>query len=716
MTDRNETSKAAKHSMPSSSTLGRPPRVVVIGCGPGGMFFCHALETQRRQLQEKGDSAGLARLPIVTCFEVASGPGGVWRTLERYTANNDNDNSNTAADNTNISAVQDTAQTTIADSDSADNEEEKKTDDPNEINVQSVLSLPSNAKEAAPSRGKLNGTSLSSASAAADGASTTTASTTDTASSAASLLHNHSTAPPITNMYEALWTNGPKECMEFFDYTYQEHFGYRLPVYMPRGALLDYMTARVTKHCPTFFQDYVRFQTKVHQVRYDEHGQHFVVDTVHTPTKTNERHIFDYCVWAAGDNGKPKIPRALVSTLHNGGYTGTVIHSTDTSDFEHHVRGKRVLMVGGSYSAEDLALVACKLGVKRLYINSRTDDNVVTWMGAWPGDKVELLLSQTLTGVFGDNRRGLEFSETERTGDSDGFGVADGTSVSTRLQDIDTVVLCTGYKIQVDMLEPSLAEPLLNDRSKDCVEIPDNDNDTTFQLPPTPADQHLGIVPLESSAIRYDGTYLRPLIYRGVLMSNPRMMYLRHDTEEIPILGVDAVAWMLLKHIREAGANLPSPQEMAHRNHQQALDELQLPFLRYYMDRNYQKVWDNKYYELPKTVQKELDEAWYKAEMDATVYDVSLVARDMAEAGMPVSFGNVHQLNDKGKSIVEMENLSGKHRWALEKDNDTASWKTFRDTDDADQFKSVFSEQTGVPLKKRWMDIDNVDDPDLLRP
>ena len=27
------------------------------------------------------------------------------------------------------------------------------------------------------------------------------------------------------SMYRYLWSNGPKECLEFADYTFEEHFG-----------------------------------------------------------------------------------------------------------------------------------------------------------------------------------------------------------------------------------------------------------------------------------------------------------------------------------------------------------------------------------------------------------------------------------------------------------------------------------------------------------
>lgn len=61
--------------------------VAVIGCGPGGMFFCHALETKRREMIARGES--VVHLPHVTVFERASGPGGVWRSQRRSVSSSD---------------------------------------------------------------------------------------------------------------------------------------------------------------------------------------------------------------------------------------------------------------------------------------------------------------------------------------------------------------------------------------------------------------------------------------------------------------------------------------------------------------------------------------------------------------------------------------------------------------------------------------------------
>jgi len=59
-----------------------PESIVVIGCGPGGMFFCHALETKIREMLERGESVD--NLPKVTVFEQAGSPGGVWRSNRNH--------------------------------------------------------------------------------------------------------------------------------------------------------------------------------------------------------------------------------------------------------------------------------------------------------------------------------------------------------------------------------------------------------------------------------------------------------------------------------------------------------------------------------------------------------------------------------------------------------------------------------------------------------
>ena len=51
--------------------------------------------------------------------------------------------------------------------------------------------------------------------------------------------------PVHCSMYRYLWSNGPKECLEFADYTFEEHFGKPIASYPPRAVLHDYIKGRI---------------------------------------------------------------------------------------------------------------------------------------------------------------------------------------------------------------------------------------------------------------------------------------------------------------------------------------------------------------------------------------------------------------------------------------------------------------------------------------
>jgi trimethylamine monooxygenase len=44
--------------------------------------------------------------------------------------------------------------------------------------------------------------------------------------------------PVHGSMYRHLWSNGPKECLEFADYSFEEHFGKQIASYPPRLCCL----------------------------------------------------------------------------------------------------------------------------------------------------------------------------------------------------------------------------------------------------------------------------------------------------------------------------------------------------------------------------------------------------------------------------------------------------------------------------------------------
>ena len=53
--------------------------------------------------------------------------------------------------------------------------------------------------------------------------------------------------PVHCSMYRYLWTNGPKESLEFGDYSFEEHFGKPIPSFPPYAVLNDYILGRAEK-------------------------------------------------------------------------------------------------------------------------------------------------------------------------------------------------------------------------------------------------------------------------------------------------------------------------------------------------------------------------------------------------------------------------------------------------------------------------------------
>ena len=487
-----------------------------------------------------------------------------------------------------------------------------------------------------------------------------------------------------------MWTNGAKEGIEFFDYSYDEHFGRQLPVYMPRKALLEYMLARVLKHCPDFFEKYVQFNTSVMNVVYNDDTGKFHVTTHDTRTGITSTALFDKCVWAAGAEGEPLMPPTLLQKFD--GFQGKIIHSSNTSTLREDVRGKRVLMVGGSYSAEDLALMACKLGVERVYIASRSDDNVYTWTGQWPDDKVECLLESTPAKVECGST--IILHQTKWVNHLEYEVLEDEAPIV--LTDIDTVIFCTGYRGQFGMLEPKLRDWVdRKDFLTRTFPVPDD-----WEMTPNAMSEILGDIP-NSKEARWCGSLVpHPELYRGVLIENPNMMFLRHDHEDYPILAIDGIAWLFMQFLT-GGRKLPSKEEMYKENLEQALFEMKhYPFCRFLMDHNYFSIWNEN-------TNPEW-EGYSKALAMRDRYDFMIMARTMREADHPLNFGNIDGLNQVGETLLTYGLLSYEHRV------DATNTTTFRDVQDAHEFKSIFTGTAAVPLKKLWMDIDENDDDSIV--
>ncbi len=73
--------------------------------------------------------------------------------------------------------------------------------------------------------------------------------------------------PVHSSMYRHLWSNGPKECLEFSDYSFDEHFGRPISSFPPREVLFDYIKGRVEK---SDVRKYVRFNSVARHTSYNE--------------------------------------------------------------------------------------------------------------------------------------------------------------------------------------------------------------------------------------------------------------------------------------------------------------------------------------------------------------------------------------------------------------------------------------------------------------
>ncbi|MFJ6418735.1 NAD(P)-binding domain-containing protein [Paeniglutamicibacter sp. NPDC091659] len=211
-----------------------------------------------------------------------------------------------------------------------------------------------------------------------------------------------------SSMYRHLWSNGPKECLEFADYTFDEHFGRPISSFPPRAVLFDYVSGRLEE---SDVRKYIRFNTAVRWVDYDATTELFTVQSQNVKTGESETHVFDKLVVSTGHFAVPNIPEFEgINT-----FPGEIMHAHDFRGAERFA-GKDLLMIGSSYSAEDIGMQAHKMGAASVTLSYRSAP-----MGYdWPSTTVERPLVTRFEG------RTAQF--------------ADGTSGA-----FDAVIMCTGY-------------------------------------------------------------------------------------------------------------------------------------------------------------------------------------------------------------------------------------------------------------------------------
>ncbi len=214
--------------------------------------------------------------------------------------------------------------------------------------------------------------------------------------------------PVHCSMYRYLWSNGPKEGLEFADYSFEEHFGKQIASYPPRAVLFDYIEGRVKK---ANVRDMIRFRTAVRHVSYDDASGKFTVTAEDLPKAHEYAEEFDHVIVASGHFTTPNVPHFPGFTSFNG----RVLHAHDFRD-ALEFKDKDILIIGTSYSAEDIGSQCWKYGCKSVTVSHRTAPMGYNWPDNW----TEVPLLQKVEGNT--------------------CTFKDGTT-----RDVDTIILCTGY-------------------------------------------------------------------------------------------------------------------------------------------------------------------------------------------------------------------------------------------------------------------------------
>ncbi|MFX0542904.1 NAD(P)-binding domain-containing protein [Roseovarius sp. S4756] len=223
--------------------------------------------------------------------------------------------------------------------------------------------------------------------------------------------------PVHGSMYRYLWSNGPKEGLEFADYSFEEHFGKQIASYPPRAVLFDYIEGRVKK---AGVRDWIRFETTVRYV--EKKDGKFHVTVCDLPKDHEYTEEFDHVICATGHFSTPNVPEFKGFDK----FPGRILHAHDFRDAVEF-KDQDILIIGTSYSAEDIGSQCWKYGCKSVTVSHRTAPMGYKWPDNW--QEVPLL-----THVDGKTAH-----------------FKDGTT-----KDVDAILLCTGYQHHFPFMEDAL--------------------------------------------------------------------------------------------------------------------------------------------------------------------------------------------------------------------------------------------------------------------
>ena len=221
------------------------------------------------------------------------------------------------------------------------------------------------------------------------------------------------------SMYRYLWSNGPKEGLEFADYTFREHFGKDIASYPPRAVLFDYIKGRLEK---TSFKEKIRFNTIVRDVRYHKGTEKFEVTSRNNKSDIEAVDYFDHLVVATGHFSTPNVP------YYDGfdSFNGRILHAHDFRDAREFT-DKDILILGTSYSAEDIGSQCWKYGCRSVTVAHRTAPMGFDWPKNWQ-EVPALIKTEGNKAYFKDGSK----------------------------KEVNVIILCTGYQHHFPFLPDNL--------------------------------------------------------------------------------------------------------------------------------------------------------------------------------------------------------------------------------------------------------------------
>jgi len=238
-----------------------------------------------------------------------------------------------------------------------------------------------------------------------------------------------------SGMYKHLWSNAPKECLEYPDKTMKDFYGQPLPSYPPRPVIEKYIKNRF--EVPEILSR-IRFQTLVKNVKFDENTEKFHLDSYNLQSKIETSETFDYLFVCTGHYHNPH----MIYKPGFENFEGRVMHAHDFKD-GRQFKGQTIVTIGSSFSAEDIASNCVKYGAKKAYLSAREKDAGQPWYAyKWPENIIRV---PDIDRVEGNK---IYFKE-------------DGREQHEPVE-ADVIICCTGYRHYYPYLEKKLRLEVLD--------------------------------------------------------------------------------------------------------------------------------------------------------------------------------------------------------------------------------------------------------------